>query len=111
MVIEHGKLFFAISNEQDGASHRWLIVRRLYNWLPNAGRFMLLEPVLVRLWGIIVLRGLFLGSPSRMWLHYKRERGMSPCGNAVDWVGGYPFEVARPEEMFEFFKNKDFTLV
>jgi 2-polyprenyl-6-hydroxyphenyl methylase/3-demethylubiquinone-9 3-methyltransferase len=36
---------------------------------------------------------------------------MSPWRDVVDWVGGYPFEVARPEEIFEFFKKKDFALV
>jgi 2-polyprenyl-6-hydroxyphenyl methylase/3-demethylubiquinone-9 3-methyltransferase len=28
----------------------------------------------------------------------------------VDWVGGYPFQVAKPEEIFEFYKARDFQL-
>ena len=28
----------------------------------------------------------------------------------VDWVGGYPFEVAKPEEIFEFLKRRGFHL-
>ena len=24
----------------------------------------------------------------------------------IDWVGGYPFEVAKPEEIHNFFKQK-----
>ena len=28
----------------------------------------------------------------------------------VDWVGGYPFEVAKPEEVFEFYKKRGFNL-
>ena len=28
----------------------------------------------------------------------------------LDWVGGYPFEVARPEEVFGFFRERGFTL-
>ena len=110
MVAEHGKLFIAIYNDQDGASRRWLIVKRLYNWLPNAGRFVVLGPALVRLWGVTVLRDLFLGNPFRTWSNYKRERGMSPWRDVVDWVGGYPFEVARPEEIFDFFKSKGLVL-
>jgi 2-polyprenyl-6-hydroxyphenyl methylase/3-demethylubiquinone-9 3-methyltransferase len=35
---------------------------------------------------------------------------MSPWRDVVDWVGGYPFEVARPEEIFEFFKSKGLVL-
>jgi 2-polyprenyl-6-hydroxyphenyl methylase/3-demethylubiquinone-9 3-methyltransferase len=36
---------------------------------------------------------------------------MSPWRDVVDWVGGYPFEVAKPEEIFEFFHGKGFDLV
>jgi 2-polyprenyl-6-hydroxyphenyl methylase/3-demethylubiquinone-9 3-methyltransferase len=36
---------------------------------------------------------------------------MSPWRDVVDWVGGYPFEVARPEEVFEFYRDRGFRLV
>jgi 2-polyprenyl-6-hydroxyphenyl methylase/3-demethylubiquinone-9 3-methyltransferase len=35
---------------------------------------------------------------------------MSRTHDWFDWLGGYPFEVARPEELFEFFKKKGFVL-
>jgi 2-polyprenyl-6-hydroxyphenyl methylase/3-demethylubiquinone-9 3-methyltransferase len=111
MVADHGKLFISIYNDQDGASRRWLIVKRLYNWLPRAGRFMVLGPAFVYLWGVTLLRDTFLGNPLRTWFNYKRDRGMSPWRDVVDWVGGYPFEVARPEEIFDFFKEKGFELL
>jgi len=28
----------------------------------------------------------------------------------VDWLGGYPFEVAKPEFVFHFFKQRGFEL-
>jgi hypothetical protein len=28
----------------------------------------------------------------------------------VDWIGGWPFEVATPEEIFYFFSKRDFLL-
>jgi 2-polyprenyl-6-hydroxyphenyl methylase/3-demethylubiquinone-9 3-methyltransferase len=28
----------------------------------------------------------------------------------VDWVGGYPFEVAKPEEIFNFYRERGFYL-
>jgi len=28
----------------------------------------------------------------------------------VDWVGGYPFEVAKPEEVFNFLRERGFAL-
>ena len=36
---------------------------------------------------------------------------MSPWYDAVDWVGGYPFEVAKPEEILDFLRSKGFELV
>jgi 2-polyprenyl-6-hydroxyphenyl methylase/3-demethylubiquinone-9 3-methyltransferase len=30
------------------------------------------------------------------------ERGMSHWHDLIDWVGGYPFEVATPDEVFRF---------
>ena len=27
---------------------------------------------------------------------------MTPWRDVIDWVGGYPFEVSRPEEVFDF---------
>jgi len=35
---------------------------------------------------------------------------MSAWHDLVDWVGGYPFEVAKPEEVFEFCRARGFTL-
>jgi 2-polyprenyl-6-hydroxyphenyl methylase/3-demethylubiquinone-9 3-methyltransferase len=31
--------------------------------------------------------------------------------DVIDWIGGYPFETAKPEEIFEFYKDKGFELV
>ena len=35
---------------------------------------------------------------------------MSPWRDVVDWVGGYPFEVAKPEEVFDFCRRRGFVL-
>jgi 2-polyprenyl-6-hydroxyphenyl methylase/3-demethylubiquinone-9 3-methyltransferase len=36
---------------------------------------------------------------------------MSPWRDTVDWVGGYPFEVARPEEVFDFCQQRGLLLL
>jgi 2-polyprenyl-6-hydroxyphenyl methylase/3-demethylubiquinone-9 3-methyltransferase len=36
---------------------------------------------------------------------------MSPWIDVVDWVGGYPFEVARPRDVIGFYEGKGFSLV
>jgi len=49
--------------------------------------------------------------PFRQWREYGRDRGMSPWHDHVDWIGGYPFEVAKPEEIFRFYRDRGFMLV
>jgi 2-polyprenyl-6-hydroxyphenyl methylase/3-demethylubiquinone-9 3-methyltransferase len=36
---------------------------------------------------------------------------MSRWHDLVDWVGGYPFEVATPELVFDFYRERGFSLV
>lgn len=40
----------------------------------------------------------------------KYPRGMSVWYDLYDWLGGYPFEVSKPEEIFEYFKAKGYLL-
>jgi 2-polyprenyl-6-hydroxyphenyl methylase/3-demethylubiquinone-9 3-methyltransferase len=111
LVAERGKLFIAIYNDQGKSSQYWLTVKRLYNSLPNPLRFLILWPAFVRLWGPTTFRDFVRGHPFHTWRTYgKNERGMSPWRDVVDWVGGYPFEVAKPEEVVTFFGKKGFFL-
>ena len=48
--------------------------------------------------------------PFRYWVEMKNNRGMSVWYDLVDWVGGYPFEVAKPEAIFDFYQAKGFLL-
>ena len=43
--------------------------------------------------------------------NYKNNRGMSITHDWRDWLGGYPFEVAKPEIIFDFGKKHGFTLI
>ena len=112
LVAERGKLFIAIYNDQGKSSQYWLTVKRIYNSLPNPLRFLVLWPTFVRLWGPTTFRDCVQGRPFHTWRTYgKNERGMSPWRDVVDWVGGYPFEVAKPEEVVTFFGKKGFLLL
>ena len=39
------------------------------------------------------------------------ERGMSLWYDAIDWLGGYPFEVAKPQSVIAFFEGRGFAAV
>ena len=111
LVAEKGILVIAIYNDQGRASQYWLRIKEIYNWLPSWARFIVLGPALVRLWGPTTLRDFFSGQPFHTWMAYGKERGMAPWRDVIDWVGGYPFEVAKPEGIFEFYHRRGFVLI
>lgn len=109
-VDEDGKLFLAIYNDQGGASRRWTLIKRLYNRLPWPLGIPLEVYTLIRQWSLTFIRDFFKGRPFGSWREYRRNRGMSPWRDIVDWVGGYPFEVAKPEQIFDFYRRRGFVL-
>ncbi len=109
-VADGGTLFISIYNDQGWASRIWKVVKRLYNGLPQSSRFLVLWPAFARLWGPIMLRDIWHGRPFATWRNYRRSRGMSAWWDVVDWVGGYPFEVAQPGKIHEFYHERGFSL-
>ena len=110
LVAPGGKLYVAISNDQGRPSLQWTRFKRAYNRLPKRLKFLALWPAFLRLWGPTVLRDSMKGRPLSSWRSYGGVRGMSPWVDLVDWVGGYPFQVATPEAVFSFFRRKGLTL-
>jgi 2-polyprenyl-6-hydroxyphenyl methylase/3-demethylubiquinone-9 3-methyltransferase len=113
LVIEGGKLFISIYNDQGNASRRWARLKVFYS---KSGK--LVKPIIVlgvgAYWEIrsALIRLMQFKNP----LPFKhqdgkeRERGMSVWHDLVDWVGGYPFEVAKPEQIFDFYRERGFVL-
>lgn len=112
MVRKGGCLFIAIYNYQERKSDRWRKVKRLY-CSGRIGRWMVVAafiPYFV-LGGLIIdlIRG---KNPISRYSEYKKQlRGMSRVYDWFDWLGGYPFEVAKPEEIFDFYYKKGFQLI
>lgn len=112
-VAPQGKLFIAIYNDQGWLSRFWTRVKRLYN---NGGS--LVRAFLLIVFGFLFevarfFKRLLSGKnplPWVAWREKKKTRGMSEWYDLVDWVGGYPFEVARPEEIFQFYRQRGFEL-
>jgi len=112
LVREGGQLYIAIYNDQGRASKRWLRVKQAYNRLPSGLRWLALWPAFARLWGPTTVRDFLRGRPFHTWRRYAdgNMRGMSPWRDVVDWVGGLPFEVAKPEDVFDFYRRRGFAL-
>jgi 2-polyprenyl-6-hydroxyphenyl methylase/3-demethylubiquinone-9 3-methyltransferase len=112
LVREGGILFLAIYNDQGGASRRWRVIKRLYNKSPRFLRPCILLPAMLPYETRAALGQLLRGrNPLRGWFQNGDARGMHRWYDWLDWIGGYPFEVAKPEEVFDFYRKRGFTLV
>lgn len=103
LVAPGGRLAVSLYNDQGVQSWIWRGVKWAYNVSPILRPLMLTFTFLVT-WGAKCLMAVRRGTtPWAEWKGYRRERGMSPWHDVVDWAGGYPFEVAQPREVVEFF--------
>lgn len=111
-VAANGRLFISIYNDQGGKSRRWLLVKRAYNLLPRGLRWLVWLPVLIKVWAAECVRDLLRGRPFQSWMRYSKAgaRGMSPFRDLIDWAGGLPFEVAKPEQIFDFYHQRGYSL-
>jgi 2-polyprenyl-3-methyl-5-hydroxy-6-metoxy-1,4-benzoquinol methylase len=110
LVAEGGLLFVAIYNDQGKKSQRWKKLKQIYTRSSKPIQLVLALTVCVASWWRRWLKDFLRLHPFETWRHVGRERGMSAWLDVVDWVGGYPFEVAKPEQIFSFYHNRGFIL-
>lgn len=120
-VAPDGRLAISLYNDEGGRSRAWTVVKRIYQRLPRP-----LRPVYacgIWLWQTLrrtlrtLAESLFLivtlrdpSVPWRNWFAERPDRGMSSWHDLIDWVGGWPFEVAAPDEVFRFYRDRGFVL-
>lgn len=112
-VADKGKLFVAIYNDTGSQAARWKWIKKTYNRIPKLLRTPYTIAVIAPDEARNLFRSLAKLKPQeyvRTWTHYDTGRGMNHWRDIVDWVGGYPYEVAAPEEIFEFYKARGFRL-
>ncbi len=112
-VKKGGYFFIALYNDQGRTSQRWTTVKKAYNLVPElikpAVVFGVAAPFEAKYMMIRALRGQN-PSPIPVWKKKIEDRGMSAWTDYVDWVGGYPFEVSKPEEIIVPLAEEGFIL-
>jgi SAM-dependent methyltransferase len=108
LVSERGQLFIAIYNDLGWISRCWKKIKRNYNRLPGIVRWIYAG--LVWIPNEIVVMAIQLAHGNVPWKHWSKKlpRGMSYWHDVIDWIGGYPYESARPEEITRFYEKKGF---
>jgi 2-polyprenyl-6-hydroxyphenyl methylase/3-demethylubiquinone-9 3-methyltransferase len=130
LVAPGGLLYISIYNDQGLESRMWTRVKRSYNLGGPFKRRVLLTLTAAYLrrrralaeFIRIAVRvrditrrvagkpGPVTGRACALTQAPRRARGMSAKHDMVDWVGGYPFEVAKPEEVFAYIRPRGFEL-
>lgn len=94
-----GTLLLALYNDQGWRSQAWRRVKRFYcssmagRWLVGCAFYPLFA-----LYSVV--QDIGLGQlPGAHARQYRQRRGMSLVHDWRDWLGGYPFEVAKPAEV------------
>jgi len=112
-VAPNGRLFIAVYNDLGTSTARWRWIKRTYNQLPASLKPLFTLAAIAPAEFKALLRACVKLRPSeylRSWTAYN-ERGMHRWRDIVDWVGGYPYEVATPEQVFDFCQARGFTLL
>jgi 2-polyprenyl-6-hydroxyphenyl methylase/3-demethylubiquinone-9 3-methyltransferase len=113
-VAPSGKLFIAIYNDQGWKSHLWWFIKAFYNRLPRFLRTAFVNLLMGLVHFATLIKYTLKGRPMdaiRPHLIDARERGMSAKYDAVDWVGGFPFEVATFEVLEAYLAARGFNLI
>lgn len=102
LLKNSGSICIAIYNKQRFASTYWLHIKKLYL------KYKFLRPV------FFIIHGLYPVLPSYVLRKIQSKsypRGMSIWYDLIDWLGGYPFEVASPREVVDYFVKENCVLV
>jgi SAM-dependent methyltransferase len=116
-VASEGTLAIAIYNDQGLPSRVWTRVKKAYVEGGQVRRKALLTAYDAWFRGkdaaadaMALRHGASAVAEQRRARKVTRPRGMDRKHDLIDWVGGYPFEVAKPEEIFDFFHRRGFSL-
>lgn len=106
-----GTLFIAVYNDEGVRSAVWEAIKRTYCSGPFAK--LVLTPVFYTVFfaaGLLIDLASFR-NPARRFTEHRKYRGMSLTHDWKDWLGGYPYERARPERIESFYANLGYELV
>ena len=112
-VAANGQLFVAIYNRTAPITHRALLAMKwTYVHSPQPVRWAMVGAYAATHGRPEIGSALYRGRPLLGYFRRYAEtsRGMSWWTDLVDWVGGYPYEAATPEEIARFYTARGLTL-
>jgi 2-polyprenyl-6-hydroxyphenyl methylase/3-demethylubiquinone-9 3-methyltransferase len=113
-VAPGGSFAIAIYNDQGWKSRGWLAVKWIHNTIPRPLKLPYAYMLGFGFLGLNIAKYTLMLKPGvaiRPLLQSKDARGMSLLPDMVDWIGGYPYEVATFERLQAFLTDRGFRFV
>ena len=107
LVKANGILCLAIYNDQGWITKLWWNTKKLY-CSGILGKFIVCS-IFLPYFSFRAVASSIL-KRENVFSKYRRNRGMSIIHDWFDWLGGFPYEVARPDDVLNYYKDKGFTL-
>ena len=106
LSLDNGVLAIAIYNQNGVETDFWKKVKIFYN--KNLFSSLLIKIIFIPYFTFRSFLGGLIKhcNPFFVFLNYRNKRGMNVYNDWIDWLGGYPFEAAKAEEIFNFYKRK-----
>jgi len=101
-LCQPGGLFVVAIYNQTWFSRGWLAIKRAYHRVPRPVQLLMVA-------GLAAPRAVARWARGRSSV--RTERGMTVWYDAVDWLGGLPYECATPQAVESFLEARGFTLV
>lgn len=115
-VKSKGKIYLGVYNHADafgfypdgrfGNSRFWRSFKSFYSNCSPWGQKIINNMSILGISGIYLTQG---AKPLRR-LRSVEDRGMTWQVSMLDWLGGYPYNYARPNDVFRFMVRRDFAL-
>ncbi|MEA5112420.1 MAG: methyltransferase domain-containing protein [Geobacteraceae bacterium] len=100
-------LCIAIYNDQGRKSNLWRFIKKIY-CSGRMGKLGILSMFLPYYISRAIIASVV--KKKNVFKEYKKNRGMSVYHDWIDWLGGFPFEVAKAEDIFHFYFDKGYIL-
>ena len=101
-LVDNGGYFIISVYNKHWSSFFWKGIKFLYNKSPS-----FLKKVFVWIFYGVIAAAKFVYTGRDP---FKKERGMSFYYDIIDWLGGYPYEYARPQDIKKFVESRGFVI-
>jgi 2-polyprenyl-6-hydroxyphenyl methylase/3-demethylubiquinone-9 3-methyltransferase len=108
LVKPGGRLFIALYNRRRFFTAYWTCVKKTYHRCGPGLRRLMICGYVAFFAPALMLADLLRGRNPARRFRGEGQRGMSFYHDAIDWIGGWPYEAATCEEVLRFYHDRGF---